>query len=592
MKNSLIEVLSVIIVVIQFLSCRRLNEFNPSNPSADVIWNTPQGFVTNVNAAYSEQRNWYGKEDGIFMSESGTDLWYNRDRNTYSAQLSQYAGLGSTTGNFVRSTWTRFWVAINLCNAGINRINNAGFTDSAEKRRREGELRFLRAFYYWHIVETWGGVMLRTEETNSPILTATRSSVPQFYDLIISDLQYAAANLPKQSFWGNEYSRASNKSALGFLARAYLSRAYYSTGAERDNYFTLARNVATDVIARKNELETDLWASAEELWNPANNKRNKEALYIISNSTNVGLNIDVQGNRTFQVFQTPFVGKPGLDTSLAYGYENNRRLMPTRALLDYFNESIDARYNASFQEVWIANRQDNPATATDERFVWTEALATTYRKDPSVIGRIIRPGVDTGMYITKKTITDERFRPYLVIDRDSMYNPNGTIKNGRDFVTLKKFMDPFRTSAVSTAGYQDILVMRLAEMYLIAAEAEFQLGDAAAAATHINVLRTRAAVKTPVDQTAAMQVSAADITIDFILEERARELCGEYIRWFDVKRVKGNSNNGQDFVNFIKTRNPDITQVQNYHVLRPIRQEELNSLSNAAEFGQNPGYGQ
>lgn len=85
-----------------------------------------------------------------------------------------------------------------------------------------------------------------------------------------------------------------------------------------------------------------------------------------------------------------------------------------------------------------------------------------------------------------------------------------------------------------------------------------------------------------------MQVTANQITIDFILEERASELCGDYIRWFDVKRVKGNNNNGQDFVNIMKARKSDITQVQPYHVLRPIRQEELNSLGNAEECGKTP----
>lgn len=581
MKTAKISLIITSLFILVISSCRKLDEYNPSGSTAEAIWSTPEGFVTNVNAAYSEQRNWYGKEDGIFMSETGTDLWFNRDKNTYAFQLTQYAGLGPNAGNPVRATWTRLWIGINLCNAGINRINQAGFTDSTEKRRREGELRFLRAFYYWHIVETWGGVMLRTRETQEPEVTATRSSVEEFYDLIISDLEYAAANLPNQSAWGAEYSRASNKSALGFLARALLSRAYYATGQERTNYFTRARDVANDVITRRAELGVELWSNVADLWNPANNKQNKEALYVVSNSTNPGLNIDDQGNRAFMVFQTPYNNRPGLTQSLQYGYENSRRLMPTRALLNYFNEEIDARYYASFQEVWIAN----------VNYTWTANDANTYLKNPSVIGRQLRAGIDTAMYITKRHLTNEPNLPYIAIDVDSMYNPNGTIKNGRDFVTLKKFMDPDRISANSNAGFKDLIVMRLAEMYLIAAEAEFQLGNLNEAAGFINVLRTRAAVKTPVDRTAEMQVDASDITIDFILEERARELCGEYIRWFDVKRTKG-GNEGQDFVDFIRSRNPDITQVQPYHRLRPIRVEEMNALLNAEEFGQNPGYQQ
>jgi hypothetical protein len=558
-------------------ACNDLAEYNPSNATADTVWSTPEGFVTAVNGAYSEQRSWYGKEDGEFMAESGTDLWFNRDKNTYAAQLTQYAGLTPLQGNPNRAAWVALWKSINVCNAGINRIGNAGFTNPTDRNQREGELRFLRAFYYWHLVETWGGVMLRTTETTQPELTATRSSVPAFYDLIIEDLKFAAANLPVS--WGNEYSRASRKSAMGFLARAYLSRAYYGTGADAQQYFALARDAANEVIAKKTELQVDLRANYADLWNPANNKTlgraGGEALYVVSNSTNVGLNYDDNGNRLFHVFQTQYSNRPGLEATLAYGYENNRRLMPTLTLLDLYDQARDSRYDGSFQEVWLATRA----------YTWTAADATTYAKDASVVGRQIRVG-DTAMVITKRAIPTKRTKSYVVYDRDDVYLPNRTIRNGLNFVTLRKFQDPDRSLPSVQAGTKDVVVMRLAEMYLISAEAENRLGNNAAAATMVNVLRTRAAKKTPVNYTNALQVTAGDITPDFILDERAREFAGENIRWFDVKRMK----QGQEFPTYIKQRNPDITLVQDFHRLRPIRQEELNALLNGNEFGQNPGY--
>jgi hypothetical protein len=144
-------------------------------------------------------------------------------------------------------------------------------------------------------------------------------------------------------------------------------------------------------------------------------------------------------------------------------------------------------------------------------------------------------------------------------------------------------MDPDRTAANAQPGYKDVIVMRLAEMYLIAAEAEFQLGNNDEAASYINVLRTRAAIKTPVNHTTEMQVTGADINLDFILDERARELAGEHIRWFDLKRTG-------KLVERVTKYNPDITKIQDFHVLRPIPQAEMQALTNAAEFGQNPGY--
>ena len=570
------------------ISCQKLDEYNPGGATADAAWSTPEGFITNVNAAYHEQRAWYGKEDGIFMSESGTDLWFNRDKNTYAGQLTQYAGLTPLQGNPVRAVWRDMWKAINICNAGINRINNAGFSNTEQKNRREGELRFLRAFYYWHIVETFGGVMLRTEETKTPLLTATRSPVSAFYDLIISDLEFAAANLPLQSNWGNEYSRASKKAAHGFLARAFLSRAYYAEPGSADAraWFTKARDAAKYVIDNKTALEVDLWSNYADMWNPANNKRNKEALYVVSNSTNASINYDSNGNRLYQVFQSRYNGKPGLVQSLEYGFENSRRLMPTRSFLDYFDKTKDSRYNTSFQEVWIANTN----------FTWTAALANTHKKDPSVIGKEIKAGIDTALFISREPITNYKSKPYIAIPRDSVYNTNGTIRDGGDYVNFQKFRDPDRTAANAQPGFKDVIVMRLAEMYLIAAEAEFKLGQPDNAVTYINTLRDRAAIKTPVDQTISFRVSTTDISLDFILKERARELAGEHIRWFDLKRILGENHiqgditAGQPFIDFIKAQNPDITQIQPYHRLRPIRQEELNALLNADEFGQNPGY--
>ena len=574
-KNILHRLIIILFMVI-VASCN-LDEYNPSGATADEIWSTPQGFTTVVNAAYSEQRSWYTKEDGLFMAESGTDLWFNRDKNTYARQLTQYDGLSPNDGNPNKAAWRFLWQAINVCNAGINRIDDAGFVDEEQKNAREGELRFLRGFYYWHVVETWGGVMLRTTETQTPELTAVRSSVEEFYDLIIRDLQFAAEHLPNS--WGNEYSRATKKSAFGFLARAYLSRAYYATGAERSTYFTQARNAAQEVIDRKDEFQITLWDNYADLWLPANNKKlgkaGGEALYVVSASTDATLNYDGNSVRIHSTFITPYNGKPGLLQSLEYGYENDRRLMPTLALIDFYDREHDARYLGSFQEVWIANKD----------YTWTASDVTTYKKDGSLIGKQMKAGIDTALVITSESVSGESLKLYNVVDRDSMYNTSvdSKIKSGRDFITLKKYIDPNRTAANSRAGFNDVVVMRLAEMYMIAAEAELGLNNPGGAATYINVLRTRAAIKTPVDHTADMQITGDDVTLDFILDERAREFAGEYVRWFDLKRTG-------KLIDRVTQYNPDITKIQSFHTLRPVPLVEIQALLNGDEFGQNQGY--
>jgi hypothetical protein len=73
------------------------------------------------------------------------------------------------------------------------------------------------------------------------------------------------------------------------------------------------------------------------------------------------------------------------------------------------------------------------------------------------------------------------------------------------------------------------------------------------------------------------------VTLDFILDERARELCGEFQRWFDLKRTG-------KLQSRIAAFNPDITNFNPNYSLRPVPLVEIQGLANGAVFGQNPGY--
>ena len=81
-------------------------------------------------------------------------------------------------------------------------------------------------------------------------------------------------------------------------------------------------------------------------------------------------------------------------------------------------------------------------------------------------------------------------------------------------------------------------VYRLGEVYLIAAEADVGLGNTAEAATFINVLHQRAASPAHKND---YNVTAGQMTLDYIMEERERELAGEFTRWYDLGRVRARS---------------------------------------------------
>jgi len=103
----------------------------------------------------------------------------------------------------------------------------------------------------------------------------------------------------------------------------------------------------------------------------------------------------------------------------------------------------------------------------------------------------------------------------------------------------------------------------------------------AKAASYVNVVRSRAALPR---QTAAMQVKASDMTLDFILDERAREFVGEQLRWFDLKRT-------EKLIERATKYNPFASpNIKAYHALRPIPRVEIDVLQNKIEFLQNSGY--
>ncbi len=535
-----------LLFLLTFASCENvLEEYNPSGLTSETVYTTPEGFETLVNAAYTYQRWWYGKEEGYNIAETGTDIWTSGAGDVY-RDLTQYLNLQGSNGALT-SIWREFYAAINLCNGGISRIDKAGLSATL-RPIREGELRFLRAFYYWHIVETWGGVHFTTEETNGIISTANRTPVETIYNQIFEDLKFAVANLPATQ---PQYGKVTKGAAQAFLARMYLTR-----GMNKE-----ALEMAQAVLANTNY---KLEANYADLWKMSNLKT-KEAIYVVDYSANLALNDLVNStfnpyghgrgsNSGHMLFLMKYDDRPGLIRDLPNGRPFNR-YMPTRYLLDLYSDE-DARYDGSFLQAWFANAASRPAGMN--------------------LG-------DTAVVCTRKDIPDafEATRKYQTYDRSKIYNANGTTKDNLRYPTLSKFMDPTRANLNEAQSARDVFVIRLAEVYLIAAEAQMKLGSNQAAADYINVLRTRAA---KAGKAATMQVTAAQMTLDFILDERARELAGEQVRWFDLKRTG-------KLLERIRAYAPDnAVNLLDHHVLRPIPQTQLDAVTNKTEFTQNAGY--
>ena len=145
---------------------------------------------------------------------------------------------------------------------------------------------------------------------------------------------------------------------------------------------------------------------------------------------------------------------------------------------------------------------------------------------------------------------------------------------------MNKWIDNTRPNRQHTQGQRDYVLMRLADAYLIRAEARLKQGNSSGAASDINVIRTRAAWD---GKEADMQITAGDVTIYMILEERARELIGEGHRWFDLTRTG-------KLVELTKQHNPTASNIKSHHIVRPIPQDQIDRTSGG--YAQNPGYPQ
>lgn len=544
-----------------------LDEENRAGLTASTVYTSPAGFESLVNAAYSYTRAWYGKEEGYNLMEMGSDLWYpgvdNRrlDLMAYSNLQGSEAGLAATE-TFLERLWQRSYQAINLCNTGILGVKESGMTPALQLTR-EGELRFLRAHYYWLLTEQWGDVHFSTEATITAQTTANKTPRAKIYEQILEDLNFAIANLPATTA---QYGRATKPAAEAFLARIQLTLGNNQAAS------TLAQKVIADYTYKLVPKYADLWKMA--------NIKNTEVIWAcnytsdltLSDLTNAVTNPDGHprggnnGHLHFgMAYERTATGSIGMVRDVANG-RPFVRYMPTKFLLEVFDETKDSRYAGTFKTAWICNK-----AGKYKKKVGTEEIEVDLK-----LG-------DTAIVATKYEIADDvdRTKKYLIIDQSKMYKADGSFNGNAMFVALQKFDDPTRPTFNEAQSGRDAFIIRLAEMYMIAAEAEMNLGNKTKAAELINVLRTRAALP---GKEAAMQVSASDMTIDFILDERAREFAGEQLRWFDLKRTG-------KLVERVKKYNFAATSaIQDFHNIRPIPQKQIDAVTNKSEFVQNPGY--
>ena len=253
------------------------------------------------------------------------------------------------------------------------------------------------------------------------------------------------------------------------------------------------------------------------------NQVNKEIIYSVQYENDV-TNSGTVGNQTHLYFQSSYSDIAGMQRVLQWGRPFSR-FGPTAYLMSLFDDAKDERTDIwrMFDDYYYNNAATLPA------------------------GKKLNDPVD------------ESWRNKIEFHWTNL-----------------KFFDPTRPNVNEARGNKDFIVFRLGETYLIAAEALMMAGKTDEAVTYFNEIRRRAA-RSGVN----LSVPASALTIDVILDERARELAGEMDRWFDLVRT-GKA------VERIKAYSARGKNIKPTHVLRPIPQTQLDRLT--VPFAQNPGY--
>ncbi|GAB3499242.1 hypothetical protein GCM10027341_22110 [Spirosoma knui] len=523
--------------------------------------NTPKGFEDASKAAYSSLRNFYGSERGLTMTEYGTDIYQAGADGSYKG-FHFYDTQMNSFVDIVQQMWEELYKGINTTNAVIERAPAATVSEAIRKLR-VAEMKFLRAHYYFILVQQFGPVDLRLKETLGPTKVTSRASEADIYKQITADLEAAIPDLPavKAAAQGaSDYGRATKAAAEHLLAKVYLTKATSSAKATDD--YAKAATYAQNVI---NNYTLKLLPDFASVFAQGGGEINDEVVFSVQYTTDPLTNINTantnngDGNKLHLYFGMQYDVQPGMKRDIANG-RPFKRLRPTSYLLEtVFKDRVnDSRYKKTFKDTWLSN---NPGANLNTSFDNSKAKMTLKAGDTA----IYIPGVEW-------TVAQRAAKPYQVLV-PSAYT-------AALFPTLQKFLDPTRPDLTYEQGSRDFIAFRLAETYLILAEAQLKQGKTAEATTALNAVRRRAAWP---GKEAAMELAAADVTMETIYEERARELAGEQTRWMDLKRWG-------ILVERVKKYNPDgAVNVKETHNLRPIPQTQIDRTEKSG-FTQNPGF--
>ena len=560
------------ILLIMFSSCSEdvLKEVPLDFLAPEVnSYNTLAGIKQGINGLHFGVRDrffagratsgtWTGnKYKQVLNCSLGTDVAYHGEVPGGNIQSTNYKIEFTSTNVSLSGLWADFYLTIQEANVllrGINALDKDKWASDAQKNAYLAEAMFFRAFVYNYVVMLYGDAPLVTEALSSAKTDFVRDPKADIYKLMEEDLTFAAANLPEP---GKEEApgRITQGAAWHYLSEVYLNQSKFQLAVDAASkvidgyhYALMTKRFGSTIDwFGSGDVYLDLFA-----YNNQNLPENTEAIWVMQYEPLVTgggrYNEEQWGPAYFRMGNTP-------DGKVAFR-----------------GEYVNGKYTGYDDTLGRPVATARP-TSYAAYYIWRSDWNNDIRNAKHNIKRNFYYDSPGSIYDKKKI----DFRLY----------PPGTRDPIRDtcqyifpfFMKNSSPMQHFTEPAMSGHGEsdKDKYAIRLAETLLLRAEAYVDLGKFDLAAADINKIRNRAN---------ATPVLPAAVNLDYILDERARELYSEECRLITLRRMGKLVQRTRQYCD-----NPVFPgcNIQDYNVLLPIPQSQID-LNINAEMQQNPGY--
>jgi len=543
MKKIINYTLAIALLVLTY-SCS-LEEYNPSSVTSDEYFVTESSYEELVAEAYRNLRP---------LLQNTTHMWYGTDMydrtgviNDTQLPLNDYKAF---TGNESQDWWGLNYIVITKANVALTRgaLIESEITPEIYATRT-GELLALRAYCYFNLVETFGGVPLLTSEVKEATFNFTRNTEEEVYTQIVKDLTQAINQLPDKP---KDYGRVGKAMAEHLLGKVLLTRSYKTYAQPTD--------LADAVNALQSSMSKSSLTTWDVLFGDSYKNDNSEVIFAVRYSTDNTVNKN--GNNLYQQFKFATENYPGGALTAPY-WKRDASYQPTSYV---FNLYAANDYRASERFL--------------QRHIVAAASSTTGTNGAIAKGDVV-------IYLPRVAMTDAEIADYksanpptyYVVNPDQYHQFFGT---STIYPIIWKFYDPtvvvWTNDGVDPQGHRDTYIFRRAETMMLLAEAYVNQGQGAAATDLINTLRQRANLT-------GDDLLTRDATIEDVLDESARELFGESNRWMDLKRT------GTLFTRAVKynafTAHNNAGAIDSRYLVRPI---PLTEIMRSKTLTQNTGY--